>query len=318
MTKISSILAVYDPTRKAALREQPAVGRATDLAAALGARLELFLCDYNQYLSGERFFDSPGLSKARDSYIAGHLKLVNQVAKEVREHKVEVTTKAVWDTPLSDGIVRRVLQSSPDLVVKDTHPHAKLQRVIFTNTDWHLIRDCPAPLLLVKPGEGNDAGPVIAAVDPMHDNDKPAQIDQEIIGLGRALSDCQKLGFHLFHAYHTIVSAPSGVPTGVEPVILPLEMTDESIKKAHARAFNALREKFGVPEDHAHLMQGDTRESLFELVDELKASLVVMGAVARGRLQRLFVGSTAEKVLGDVQCDVLVVKPEGFKSSVKA
>ncbi len=89
-----------------------------------------------------------------------------------------VRTDAVWDAPLDQGIVRKVLRSKPDLVVKEVHAHPRLQRAIFTNTDWHLVRNCPAPLLLRPKGRsGHRGGPVIGAVDPMHDNDKPAQLD---------------------------------------------------------------------------------------------------------------------------------------------
>jgi len=38
----------------------------------------------------------------------------------------------------------------------------------------------------------------------------------------------------------------------------------------------------------------------------------VMGAVSRSRVQELFVGSTAERVLDRIGCDVLVVKPADF------
>ncbi len=41
-----------------------------------------------------------------------------------------------------------------------------------------------------------------------------------------------------------------------------------------------------------------------------------MGAVARGRLQRAAIGSTAERVLDHLPCDVVIVKPPGFDSSV--
>jgi len=37
-----------------------------------------------------------------------------------------------------------------------------------------------------------------------------------------------------------------------------------------------------------------------------------MGAVSRSRLQEIFLGSTAERVLERVGCDVLVVKPPDF------
>ncbi|MCU0940788.1 MAG: universal stress protein [Burkholderiaceae bacterium] len=48
------------------------------------------------------------------------------------------------------------------------------------------------------------------------------------------------------------------------------------------------------------------------MADQLSAALVVMGAVSRSRLQEVFVGSTAERVLDRIGCDVLVVKPADF------
>ena len=48
------------------------------------------------------------------------------------------------------------------------------------------------------------------------------------------------------------------------------------------------------------------------VAESLGASLLVMGAVSRSRLQEIFLGSTAERVLDRIACDVLVVKPGDF------
>ncbi len=317
MLSIRKILAVYDPTKGASLEEQPAVERALHLARKLGAELEIFACIYDQYLSGQRYVDSPGLEKARTAYVGNCLEQVRRLAAAVRSSHSTVSADAAWDTPLSDGIVRRVLKSHPDMVVKDTHRHARLQRVIFTNTDWHLLRDCPVPLLLVKQGQGSLAGPVIAAVDPLHDADKPAELDKQILDLAQIMGNCQASEVHLFHTYQTVLAAPTGISVGLEPIMLPMEMSEERIRQAHKREFDKLRQQAAVTDERAHLLQGDTRELLLELVTKLSASLVVMGVVARGTLERLFIGSTAERVLGDVACDVLVVKQKGFVTAVK-
>jgi universal stress protein family protein len=39
-------------------------------------------------------------------------------------------------------------------------------------------------------------------------------------------------------------------------------------------------------------------------------------AVSRSALARLFIGSTAERVLDKLGCDVLIVKPRGFAAKV--
>ena len=43
-----------------------------------------------------------------------------------------------------------------------------------------------------------------------------------------------------------------------------------------------------------------------------------MGAVSRSGLKRVFIGNTAERVLDDLPCDVLVVKPARSVSRVAA
>ena len=50
------------------------------------------------------------------------------------------------------------------------------------------------------------------------------------------------------------------------------------------------------------------------IAQSLPADLVVMGAVSRSGLQRLFIGSTAEEVLDRLPCDVLIVKAEAIAS----
>ena len=40
-----------------------------------------------------------------------------------------------------------------------------------------------------------------------------------------------------------------------------------------------------------------------------------MGAVSRSGLQRIFIGSTAERVLDRLPCDLIVVKRPGFDAT---
>ncbi len=141
MHKINRILSVVDPTTDA----QSATERAAWLAGLVGAELELFVCYYNEYLSGDRLFDSPSLEKARKEIISGHKNNLEKLAAPLRESGLNVTTSAVWDHPLHEGIVRHAAAIGADIVFKDTHHHSTVSRALLTNTDWNLIRTCAAP-----------------------------------------------------------------------------------------------------------------------------------------------------------------------------
>src|SRR5690606_18653640 len=103
--------------------------------------------------------------------------------------------------PLHDGIVRKALDSAADMIVKDTHFHSVLRRSVFSNTDWSLIRNSPEALLLVKPRPPGQKPCLVAAVDPLHERDKPADLDHKIMTTARELADALGGELHVFHAF---------------------------------------------------------------------------------------------------------------------
>lgn len=308
MPDFKRILAVLDPTSKS----QPALERAAWLAKSTGAALELFICDYDQYLAGERFFDESSLQQARANLIDGHVKRLRTLVKKLEKQDIDVSYDARWDHPLHEGIVRKVIDSKPCLVVKDTHFHPILKRSIFSNTDWNLIRTCPADLLLVKSRTVAPKPRIVAAVDPLHAHDKPAQLDHKILTAGRTLRDAVDGELHAFHAFDPAPAFAVSADSITMPLSTPVSELIESMKQEHASAMARLVEGYGLGSDAVHIHQGAATELLVMLAEQLQADFVVMGAVSRSGLQRLFVGSTAEQVLDRLPCDLLIVKPEGF------
>ena len=312
MAQFKRILVVIDPTAT----EQPAMARATWVAKKTGASIELFICDYDQYLSGERFFDSSSMEKARQSLIDTHKKRLEKLAQGIAADGISVFVDACWDHPLHDGIVRKVVRSAPDIVFKDTHYHAAIRRSIFSNTDWNLIRDCPAPLLLVKPQGFEEPLSIIAAVDPVHERDKPAELDRKILDTARTLSEQLGADLHVLHGFDPSPAYAVSADSMAFPISAPINEMMEALKTKHETAVEELLADQNVPESRVHVLEGDTREVMIGLVEKLDADIVVMGAVARGALQRLVLGSTAEHVLDHVPCDLLIVKPAGFETRV--
>ena len=83
---------------------------------------------------------------------------------------------------------------------------------------------------------------------------------------------------------------------------------------AYSNSFHG--EMLFVPRRRRHVCMGDVSGELQVLTRRIRAGVVVMGAVSRSALKRFFIGNAAERVLDRLDCDVLVVKPRGFKSQV--
>jgi universal stress protein E len=308
MTESKRILAVVDPTAAS----QPAAERAALLAKRLGGRLELFICDYDPRLVERAFIDVAGLVKARAALIEKRVRWLRELAKTLAAGDLEIAVDARWDSPLADGIVRKAVESGADIVVKDTHYHPALKRSVFSNTDWTLIRDCPALLWLVKPRPIAQEPCFVAAVDPLHEHAKPAALDDRIIAAAKQF--CYPLNgeLHVFHAFNMTM----GFAAPMDSTPLALGELTELMRVHSTEAVHALTDAHAVPRDHVHIQEGRTRELVIALTERLRADVVVMGAVSRRGLKRLFLGNTAEEVLDKVPCDLLIVRPDGFETSV--
>lgn len=305
------LLVVIDPTTES----QYALEKAAAFSRQVNAELILLACVYDPHIAGERFYDGPDLEKLRSASLNHQLESLQKLAEPLRENGLSVKCTAVWDRPLHEGIVREVLRLKPDFVVKDTHHHSAISRALFTNTDWHLIRDCPCTLWLVKPTAVSHPASVMAAVDPTHEHDKPAALDHRIIEKAQLLSMMFEERLHLAHSYYIPTPAITGSFSSVLSEAWPIDKrVSEEIKKVHTDAFETLAEDTGFPADQLHLRQGDPMEVLPALAGELNAGVVVMGAVSRTRPELAVLGSTAERTLDQFPCDVVIVKLDGFES----
>jgi universal stress protein E len=310
MQEIKQIMSVVDPTTDA----QTAMEHAAWLADRTGADLELFICYYNEYLSGDRLFDSPSLEKARQEIINGHEKHLEKLAEPLRESGLKVKTTAVWDHPLYEGIVRHAAATGADIVFKDTHHHSAVSRALLTNTDWNLIRACAVPLWLVKPHGIADKPVFVAAIDPLNEHDKPAALDDEILILSKTLAEACGGEVHAFHSYDPRIAVATATANAYIPVSLPFDEIEKQMREQHEKRFNEVVEFHGIDKDKSHLVAGLTHEELPDLSDKVKADVVVMGAVSRNRWKRLFIGATAERTLEHLPCDLLIVKPDWFQT----
>jgi len=296
MTKTECVLIVVDP----AASRHPAVERGMLLAKGLGLHVDLFICDYNAQLVSGSFLDSAKLKRAKAGYLNNKKLFLDKIADPYIEDGIAVTTKVSWDRPLYEGIVRQALHSDARFVIKDTHYHSALSRVLFTNTDWHLIRSCPSPLWLVQPDRGFTRPKILAAVDPMHEHDKPASLDIRIISEAFEIADSMDGEVHVAHVFN--------------PYLDPAN--PGRIEEQHTDALKALVGELQIPEERTHFHAGNAIDVLPAIASDMRADVVIMGAVSRSRLENVIVGSTAENVLDHLGCDVLVLKPKGFESPV--
>jgi len=225
-------------------------------------------------------------------------------------------------------IIREVLRSEHDLVIKVPEEHDWFDR-FFGSDDMHLLRKCPCPVWLIKPGAPKAYRRILAAVDvdegyPPAEMASRRELNDQVLAMAasQALSDFAEL--HVVNAWEAVAeSAMRGafMNTSEEKI----QAYVEQARQRHQTNLEELMREVigGLGQDavnylkpQVHLVKGRGRKEIPALAKGIDADLVVMGTVARTGIPGFIMGNTAETILNQIDCSVLAVKPPGFTTPV--
>jgi universal stress protein E len=296
-------------------REQLAATKAARIAARAGARLTLFNTFMVPQPTGEALMNSS--EQVLAAAIRQRRERLQTIAARLRTAGAPPVRIAVeWDFPAHEGIVRHVLAAKSDLVVAESHRHGRMARWVLANTDWELIRTCPTPIWFVRSAALPRKLRVMVAVDPRHAHAKPARLDDRLLAGAHTIADGVGASVSLAHAYEPPLAASSGAL--MEPLRWRLSpQRSRTFLENLRRDVHRLADRHDIPSKQRIIEQGATPEVLARLTGAHKVDVLVVGAVSRSFLERPMIGSTAERVIDHVDCDVYIVKPARFRTPVQ-
>jgi len=303
METIKRIIAVIDPTKD----DQNALARSIDLAKKSGASITAFMTVYDfsyemtTMLSGdEREAMRQAVLKDRELWLKD---LISPY------QNINIDTQVIWHNRPYEAIINTVINDKYDLVIKGTHQHGALKAVIFTPTDWHLVRKCPTPVLFVKDMQWPAQGNILAAVNAVSENEQHLSLNKRIIKDAQFLCELANAKLNLVNAYP---ATPVNIAIEI-PEFNP-GLYNESVKKHHIESTNELANEFNLTSDQCFIEEGLPEDVIPDVAKRLNSELVVIGTVGRTGLSAALVGNTAEHVIDSLDCDVLALKPDGYVS----
>lgn len=299
------LVAVADPSAGS----NKAVRRAGALAHKTGASIELLNAMPSAMSAGMIHAESERFTRleAEENH-----RLLERMANRLRREEIIVNTHVETGYPAHEAILREVRLTKADLLIIEARKHNLFARLLLTQTDFELIRRCPVPLLIVKRAAAWRRPRVLAALDPFHANDKPSELDGEIVAAADAVAAMMSGTVHAAHVYRPVLRLLPGMD--MEPGFVgAIPAQDKAYEAAIRRRFYEALGRHGIAKSRGHLLCGEPAIKIPAIARSMRAGLVVMGAMSRSGLKRIFIGSTAEQVLDSLQCDVLIVKPPNLR-----
>ncbi|MCL1046887.1 universal stress protein UspE [Shewanella sp. 1_MG-2023] len=308
MKDYNKILVVINPMTD----HQPALARAVELASKSNASITAFLTifDFSYEMtsilsSHEREAMRQGVIDQRESWLA-------EAILPYAKSGLTIDTKVVWHNRPFESVIKYAIEQDVDLLVKSTHEHDKLKSIIFTPTDWHLLRKAPIPVLMVKDHDWPVAGKILCAVNVASEDDEHSTLNTKIIENALNLAAKFSAQIHLVNGY-------PGTPVNLAIELPEFDAAsyNDTVRMQHEQRIQYLANSFNIPLENCHVEEGLPEDVIPELALKLDAELVILGTVGRTGFSAALIGNTAEHVIDSINCDLLAVKPEGYKSPLE-
>lgn len=234
--------------------------------------------------------------------------LTNQLEKESKRLLKELGSKAAkLGVPLESQVklgdinteIRQVIEKTKaDLVVVGTHGSKGFERWLMGSVTEKLMRHCPVPLLVIGGRRKTDAPPPdiggILVTTDFSDGTADALTYAYSIA-----QECQTK-VDLLHVVDEV--AWLEMPPGIrESVIDGVRKNLDRLVPARARA---------QCETHTTVATGTPYRAILKTAKKDKVGLIVMNVHGKGMLDRVLVGSTAERVVRGAECPVLLIPPK--------
>ncbi len=260
------------------------------LARSYGAGVELYLCEAEQAYELAHQYERDGVERARAKCIAAASQYLRQLRAALDPQATDISITAECESPLYAAIVRRVMRSSADLVIKRADLAKKEHHGVLDPNDWELMATCPATVMITRGRPWRVPARFAAAVDVSEG--ETAGLPKNVLQAAAALAGAWRADLEVIYA-----EARPGA----------------SIHGRHDE-LRRLCAGSGVPAARTHVLQGDPLSILPAFAAHEGYDVLILGALAHRRGAEAQPGGLTSKLLDTLSCDFVLVKPPGFLS----
>jgi universal stress protein E len=231
------------------------MGKALLLARPFGAKLELFLCDWEQaYVLGHAY-DREGIRAAQAASVAEARGYLSGLGELDEAAGVEIAVDAECASPLYEAVVRKVLRSEPELVIKAIAATDAKKHGMPDPNDWQLLRTCPATLMLTGSRKWHHPPRFAAAVDVSEG--ETDEVARSVMEASVVLAEAFGAELHLVYG--------EGAP---------------AVQSARVAKLRGLCDEAGIAPERMHVLSGQPERILPVFVRDQGYDALVLGALA--------------------------------------
>lgn len=278
------LFVIIDPT---SIR-QIAFEKALLVASLSNSGIHAFICVYKELSEHDDFSSRKDLKL---HVLDQARRQLDELMQRCSDNNIPFSTEIMWNLNWYEMATQAIAQSGCDLVFKSSFHHGKAKRIFSKTSDYYLMRYCSSPILFTHQSQQWQSSYLVACVDLESDDAEHMGLNNRIVKYAKLLSSILGMELRIVAVYKK----------GFSKVVLDL------VAESSVGTKERLAEVFGVEADHILVRQGDTVETIHNISEEINASVMVIGSLARTGIAGQLIGNTAEKLLDIANADIITI-----------
>lgn len=262
------------------------IGKQIVLAKAFNSQVSVVI-DQRTRSMERRFWQTTDFFESADRL---HRKSVDEIQAKIERHLIN--EKISYRIFISEqklyrqAIERAISECSENLILIAQKPQIS-QHAIYQD-----LASLPCSVLMLTEKNWSSELRMAAAVDPMHENARPEELDSQIVEMTQEFEEKLKTKWWLVHCCY------------LSPMFLEYK---HAIKEIHFEGLEQFAERSGIAVEKLRMLDGIPERILPAWVEKQQIDVLVLGLVARNPLMAHLIGSTTTALLTHQPCDMLMV-----------
>lgn len=230
--------------------------------------------------------------------LAQRLELLETISQCAIENTGIETECVVTSGVACIEIIKHILRNDYDLLMlAERENNSLIKNKLIGSTARELLRKAPCPVLAVHPKHSSDYKRIMVTINV----NKQKGVDD--VSLNNAIiAEADSIA----QAEHSSLSMVSIMP-------------NDGNRETH---LNSIKTRLAdndvtIDDDEIYIHTGEPAQVIVDATIKHNTDLLVMGMLSRTGIQGFFIGNTVEKVMDDVECSILTVKPKEFVCPIK-
>ena len=220
----------------------------------------------------------------------------------------------VAETDVTRSLIEHIKELNADLIVLAEHGNSGLRNMFVGNIAQQVVQRTTTPLVFVRPQMGNVPAFVCRKILVPLDS---TSIHEPALPVAAAVARACGASLHLM----TVVPTPgtlsaerAGTGTLLPTTMAAVLDLAEGSAVEYLNKTSARLQKDGLAAA-ATVVRGETAPAILEIVERVKADLIVMATHGRANIDAFWSGSVTPKVLSHSDVPVLLVRVTGEEAA---